>query len=62
MQNNKIPIVIDQIYLGSPIQKKKKKTQQQQQLYFEKTEPLSGESFTGYISIPMPTDYNDEKM
>ena len=82
MQYNKIPIVMDQIYLGSSIQKQNNKTNKNktkqnktktkqntknknkqkkinknktknQNLYFEKTKPLSAESFTGYISIPI---------
>ena len=46
MQYNKIPIVMGQFNLfGIPSKSKN--------LYFEKTRPLSAESFTGYIKIPI---------
>ena len=49
-----MPVVVNlfiffRIYLGSQIKKKKKKqANKQKELYFEKTIPLSAESFTGY--------------
>ena len=52
MQYNKIAIVMDQLNLFEiPKIRRKKKTPYT--LYVEKTRPLSDESFTGYIGIPI---------
>ena len=60
MRCNKIPVVIDLfillgIYLGSQIKFKNNNNNNNNTLYFEKTIglPISAESFTWYISIPV---------